>query len=76
MIKKVLLQLIQIYQKTFSPDHSGNQLNPNIGCRFYPTCSEYAKLSIQKYPLYKALPKSLYRILRCNPFSKGGIDNP
>lgn len=76
MVKSFLLKLISFYQSTISPDHSHNNGLPTVGCRFYPSCSEYAKLSIQKYPLYKALPKTLYRILRCNPFSKGGIDNP
>lgn len=76
MIKKVLLRAISFYQQTVSPDHSGHSLSPQVGCRFYPSCSEYAKLSIQKDSLPKAVLKIIYRVLRCNPFSKGGIDNP
>lgn len=76
MIKNILIKAINLYQKTLSPDHGINSSQPNIGCRFYPTCSEYAKLSLQKDPLPKSLLKIIYRILRCNPFSKGGIDKP
>lgn len=76
MIKKALIKLIQKYQAFFSPDHSHYPHGPNIKCRFHPTCSEYAKLSLEKYPLYKAVPKIIWRILRCNPYSKGGVDNP
>lgn len=76
MLKKFSLKLIEFYQATLSPDHSGLNGLSTKGCRFYPSCSEYAKLSIQKDPLYKAIPKSIYRIIRCNPFSKGGVDYP
>jgi len=44
------------------------------GCRFYPTCSEYAIESIQKKGLPRGALLSIGRILRCNPWSKGGID--
>ncbi|HOI29074.1 MAG TPA: membrane protein insertion efficiency factor YidD [Melioribacteraceae bacterium] len=43
-------------------------------CRFYPTCSEYAAQSITKYGVIKGGIKSVWRILRCNPFNKGGYD--
>ena len=44
-------------------------------CRFYPSCSEYALLSAKKYGI-RAFPKIIWRILRCNPFSHGGVDYP
>jgi len=43
-------------------------------CRFYPSCSEYAIGSINKYGVFAGGVKSAWRILRCNPFSKGGYD--
>ena len=43
-------------------------------CRFYPTCSEYAVQAITKYGALKGGAKATWRILRCNPFNKGGID--
>ncbi|MFZ8834481.1 MAG: membrane protein insertion efficiency factor YidD [Candidatus Caldipriscus sp.] len=69
MIKNSLILVIQAYRKYISP------LKPP-SCRYYPTCSEYAMISLQKYGLFKGTLKSIWRILRCNPFSKGGIDLP
>ncbi len=45
-------------------------------CKFHPTCSEYALMSIEKYGAFKGSVKAMYRILRCNPFNKGGVDYP
>jgi|GEM_PF-3678211 len=46
-------------------------------CRFYPSCSQYAVSCAKKYPPHKAIPKIIWRLLRCNPFfSKGGVDLP
>lgn len=43
-------------------------------CKYKPTCSEYAMEAYSKYGFVKATMKTLWRILRCNPFSKGGYD--
>ena len=43
-------------------------------CRFYPSCSEYALQAICKYGALKGSIVSVYRVLRCNPFNKGGYD--
>ncbi|MCX8075125.1 MAG: membrane protein insertion efficiency factor YidD [Clostridia bacterium] len=43
-------------------------------CRFYPTCSEYARQAIDKYGIIKGNVLLILRILKCHPFSKGGID--
>ncbi|WP_316347786.1 membrane protein insertion efficiency factor YidD [Desulfuromonas acetoxidans] len=61
------LFLIKIYQRIISP------LTPP-SCRFIPTCSEYAILSIKKYGFFVGVFKSVLRILRCNPLFKGGYD--
>ncbi|WP_456401176.1 membrane protein insertion efficiency factor YidD [Persephonella sp.] len=66
---KILIKLIKIYKKIISP------IFPN-SCRFYPTCSCYAIQSIEKYGAFKGTLKSIWRILRCNPFSRGGVDYP
>lgn len=69
-MKRVFIWLINKYQKYIS-----NWLkNRNINCKFYPTCSEYTKQAIEKYGAGKGLIIGIYRILRCNPFSKGGYD--
>lgn len=65
----ILIGLINFYRRFISP------LKP-ASCRFYPTCSEYAILAIKKYGALKGGFKAMWRILRCNPFSKGGIDYP
>ena len=66
-MKKTAVFLIRSYKKYISP------FLPK-SCRFYPTCSEYAMDAINKYGILKGSIKSLYRILRCNPFNKGGYD--
>jgi len=69
MVKNILLFFIALYQKTLSNYLGGK-------CRFYPSCSEYAKQTITKNGVCKGLLKSIWRILRCNPLNKGGIDYP
>ncbi|MBQ7612962.1 MAG: membrane protein insertion efficiency factor YidD [Spirochaetaceae bacterium] len=59
---------IRVYQKTLSPLLGQNK------CRFYPTCSNYALESLKKYGILKGMWLALKRILRCNPFCKGGYD--
>ena len=69
-MKKLLIRLIEMYQK-----HISKWLeSKNINCKFYPTCSEYTKQAIQKYGATKAIIIGICRIIRCNPFSKGGYD--
>jgi putative membrane protein insertion efficiency factor len=46
----------------------------NIGCRFHPTCSQYAIEAIEKYGAFKGSAIAAKRIVRCNPFNKGGYD--
>lgn len=43
-------------------------------CKYYPTCSQYALEAIKKYGAFKGLALAVWRVLRCNPFSKGGYD--
>jgi putative membrane protein insertion efficiency factor len=66
-MKKVFLGLIRFYRKFISP------IKPPC-CRFYPTCSEYAYKAIEKHGVIKGSGMAAYRILRCNPFGKGGYD--
>ncbi len=63
-----LLALIRLYQLTFS-----RTLPPNT-CRFYPTCSHYGYQAIYKYGAIKGSLMTAWRILRCNPFNRGGFD--
>jgi putative membrane protein insertion efficiency factor len=69
------ISVIRIYQKTLSLDHGLFRfLKPYGHCRFQPTCSEYSVLAIEKYGFLKGGVKSVWRVLRCNPWNKGGYD--
>ncbi len=67
-MKKLVLKMIRFYQKHISP------LKGSGCCIYTPTCSEYTRLAVEKYGVIKGLLKGAWRILRCNPFSKGGED--
>lgn len=66
-MKRLLIFIIKIYRKYISP-------YKRPSCRFYPTCSQYAIEAIEKYGSCKGVFMSIWRILRCNPFCKGGYD--
>ena len=65
-MKKLIIKTIKLYQRT--------PLLSHYKCRFYPTCSNYAIEAINTHGVFKGLFLSIKRILRCNPFTKGGID--
>lgn len=65
--KKVLVFILRTYKR-----HLSRILPPS--CRFYPTCSMYTIEVIEKYGFFKGGLIAILRILRCNPFSKGGYD--
>lgn len=66
-MKWILIKLIEFYRKNISP------LKIPC-CRFTPTCSEYAIQAIKTHGAIKGTLLSVWRILRCNPFCKGGFD--
>lgn len=66
-MKKILISLIKFYRKNISP-----MTLPK--CKYVPTCSQYAIDAIEKYGAIRGGLMALWRILRCNPFSKGGYD--
>jgi putative membrane protein insertion efficiency factor len=68
-MKKILHTSITKYQKYISP------LFPDV-CKYYPSCSAYAEIALRTLPLFSALKLILGRLLRCNPFSNGGVDFP
>lgn len=67
-MKRIVLNSIRFYQKHISP-HKRKGC-----CRFYPTCSQYALEAVEKYGVLCGGARALLRILRCNPFSRGGYD--
>lgn len=66
-MKKILIALIRFYQKYISP-------MKGTKCPYFPTCSQYGLEAIQKHGALKGGLLTIWRILRCNPFSKGGVD--
>ena len=66
-MKRLLIKLVKFYQLSISPLKAPC-------CKYYPTCSNYAIEAIERFGAFKGFFMAIYRILRCNPFSKGGYD--
>lgn len=67
MISELLLKLLRMYKKWISP-LLGQR------CRFYPTCSAYMYAAVERYGAAKGFWLGVKRLLRCQPFCKGGYD--
>jgi putative membrane protein insertion efficiency factor len=61
---------IRLYQLTVS------RLLPANTCKYHPSCSEYAVLAIRRHGVAKGIALGAWRLLRCNPWSHGGVDYP
>ncbi len=71
LMQFLLIKLISFYQKTISPDHGFmSYLYPYGYCRFYPSCSEHCRRMIIKHGALKGVAMGLWRVVRCNPFTK------
>ncbi|MBX6753387.1 MAG: membrane protein insertion efficiency factor YidD [Thermorudis peleae] len=67
MLARLVLALIRFYQRWISPGLPA-------ACRYTPTCSEYSYQAIAKYGIIKGGMLAVWRIIRCNPFTRGGYD--
>ncbi len=67
-MKKTALVIIRIYQLVISPVFGGQ-------CRFYPSCSDYARGAIEKYGALKGVALGAKRLLKCHPLHPGGVDH-
>lgn len=67
-MKHILIKLVEIYRKYLSP------LKRGATCRFIPTCSEYAIEALRTRGALVGTALTVWRIIRCNPFCKGGYD--
>lgn len=73
--RRIVRGMILVYQKTLSPDHGlVARLFPHPTCKYHPTCSEYGYEAVTKYGVIRGIPLTIWRVLRCNPWSKGGHD--
>lgn len=68
----LLPRIVEIYSIEFYQKYISRSLGNR--CIYYPSCSEYTKQAVDKYGIIKGNILGIYRILRCNPFSKGGVD--
>ena len=67
-MKGFVLASLRFYKRRISP------LLGNV-CRFYPSCSEYMFIAVERYGVVRGVWLGLKRLMRCHPFSKGGIDH-
>jgi len=73
--KLLVLKLIKLYQKTLSFDYGLMRIFfPGGYCKYQPTCSNYAYQAIERHGIIRGGLMAGWRVLRCNPFSKGGND--
>jgi hypothetical protein len=68
----VLLAVLAVYRRWISP--AIHALNPGHGCKFLPTCSEYASIAIATHGPVRGVGLAAKRLLRCHPFTRGGLD--
>lgn len=74
-MRQLVIKLIELYQHTLSPDTGWfRHRHPGGYCKYVPNCSEYGKIAIGKYGVLRGGVMAAWRVLRCNPWSKGGLD--
>jgi hypothetical protein len=66
---RAAIGLVRAYQKFLSPIFGGQ-------CRFHPSCSQYFILAVEKYGVISGSLRGAWRILKCQPFHRGGYDPP
>lgn len=66
-MKKALISLIRWYQRHLSPKLGAS-------CKYLPTCSQYAIEAVERHGVVRGSLMAIWRIIRCNPFSRGGYD--
>jgi putative membrane protein insertion efficiency factor len=67
ILRRLVLLPIRAYQRLFSPMLGAR-------CRYYPSCSEYAGEAIERFGILRGVVLAGWRLLRCNPWSRGGFD--
>ncbi len=66
-LRDLAIATVRLYQRAISPGLPDS-------CRFHPSCSQYTVLAIEKHGVLRGVCMGVWRIMRCNPFSKGGFD--
>ncbi|MDW8066238.1 MAG: membrane protein insertion efficiency factor YidD [Aquificaceae bacterium] len=68
-MRDLVIAFLKLWQAFISPLYPPS-------CRYYPSCSQYAIMAVEKYGVLRGMLKAVWRIIRCNPLSKGGVDYP
>ncbi len=66
-LRTIVLLPLRLYQRLISPALGSR-------CKYYPSCSEYAAQAIERFGILRGLVLAAWRLLRCNPWSRGGFD--
>jgi uncharacterized protein len=66
-LRSIAVAPIRAYQRLFSPAFGER-------CKYYPSCSEYAAQAVERFGILRGLVLATWRLLRCNPWSHGGVD--
>jgi uncharacterized protein len=66
-VRSIVLAPVRVYQRAISPAIPRR-------CKYHPTCSEYAVTAVRRYGILRGLVLATWRVLRCNPWSHGGVD--
>jgi hypothetical protein len=66
-LRSIVVAPIRAYQRLFSPAFGQH-------CKYYPSCSEYAAQAVERFGILRGLVLATWRLLRCNPWSHGGVD--
>jgi putative membrane protein insertion efficiency factor len=66
-LRKIFIAPLRFYQRAISPGLPAR-------CKYYPTCSEYAVQAVRRYGILRGVVLAAWRLLRCNPWSHGGVD--
>jgi uncharacterized protein len=66
-LRAIAIAPIRVYQRAISPALPRR-------CKYYPSCSEYAVQAVKSYGILRGLVLAAWRLLRCNPWSLGGVD--
>ncbi len=66
-LRSIVLAPVRVYQRAISPAIPRR-------CKYHPTCSEYAVTAVRRYGILRGVVLAVWRLLRCNPWSHGGVD--
>ena len=73
MIRLLVVGLLRLVRLAFMPFVAMTSITPRV-CKYEPTCSHYAEQAVRRHGVVRGLGLATWRLLRCNPWSKGGYD--